>query len=121
MDVFSVPQVTPEVAEAERASVMEDQQRAIWSIPSYIEQSAYFYVCCPTAKHENGRTCSFSSWRGRGWCRMEEAVNFLSPEKPGIPIILTEAPKVRLVDLFDFFLFRGSRAECSVFNGDFTC
>merc|ERR1719210_22011 len=38
-----------------------------------------------------------------------------------MPIIVTEAPKVKFVDFFDFFLFRANLRSSSVFNGRFKC
>lgn len=52
---------------------------------------------------------------------MESFANFLSPDKTMMPIVMTSAPKVSFLEFFDFFLFRASRPECSVFNGRFTC
>ena len=52
------------------------QLRAIGSIPYYIERSTYFLVVAPRAEHrETGARCDLESWRGRGWCRLEEAAN----------------------------------------------
>lgn len=48
---------------------------AVDSIPSYIERSSMMWVVVPPVKHHSleGQICDFSSWRKRGWCRMEFA------------------------------------------------
>lgn len=54
--------------------------RAVRSIPAYIERCSLMVVLAPTAWHRDaGEVCDYSSWRRRGWCRMELACALLSP------------------------------------------
>lgn len=121
LDFASVPQTTIEMPEARRKQVLAEQSRAIESIPDYFRAATYFYVCAPAAPHENGSLCDFASWRNRGWCRLEEWANILSPAKTMMPIVITDQPKVFILEFLDFFLFRAARRECSVFHGQFKC
>ena len=47
--------------------------RAVESIPAYIERSSLIVVLVPPCKHADRKDeiCDESSWRGRGWCRVE--------------------------------------------------
>lgn len=45
---------------------------AVQSIPAYIERTALIIVLAPSATHtDTHESCNVSSWRSRGWCRME--------------------------------------------------
>merc|ERR1719247_3743323 len=45
---------------------------AVRSIPAYVEHATYMIVLAPVCAHADlDMTCSFGSWRTRGWCRME--------------------------------------------------
>ena len=58
----------------EEVSVLIDQLKAaVDSIPAYIENCAEMFVVVPSIKHADraGCVCDFSTWRSRGWCRME--------------------------------------------------
>ena len=43
------------------------------SIPAYIERSTLMIILVPTCEHvdRTGELCDYSSWRRRGWCRLE--------------------------------------------------
>ena len=43
------------------------------SIPAYIERSALMIILVPTCEHvdRTAELCDYSSWRRRGWCRLE--------------------------------------------------
>ena len=61
-------------ADHEEVSVLIDQLKAaVDSIPAYIENCAEMFVVVPSIKHADraGCVCDFSTWRSRGWCRME--------------------------------------------------
>ena len=47
--------------------------KAVQSIPAYIERSSLVVVLVPPCKHadRDEEICDQSSWRGRGWCRVE--------------------------------------------------
>ena len=58
----------------EEVSVLIDQLKAaVDSIPAYIENCTEMFVVVPSIKHADraGCVCDFSTWRSRGWCRME--------------------------------------------------
>ncbi len=55
---------------------------------------------------DSGELCDLESWRGRGWCRLEEWSNYLSVHQMN-PLVITEAG-VAVEDLPDFFAFRTS-------------
>ena len=47
--------------------------KAVQSIPAYIERCSLIVVLVPPCKHADRKDeiCDESSWRGRGWCRVE--------------------------------------------------
>jgi len=47
--------------------------RAVESIPAYVERSSLIIALVPPCKHADRKDeiCDQSSWRGRGWCRVE--------------------------------------------------
>ena len=47
--------------------------KAVQSIPAYIERSSLIVALVPLCKHADreDEICDQSSWRGRGWCRVE--------------------------------------------------
>ena len=58
---------------AEVSVLIEQLKAAVDSIPAYIENCAEMFVVVPSIKHADraGCVCDFSTWRSRGWCRME--------------------------------------------------
>ena len=46
------------------------RQQAIRMIPAFVSKSALFVILCPFIRR-NGRTLSYSTWKARGWCRLE--------------------------------------------------
>ena len=110
MDYFSIPQ-----------NDSEAQLRAIHSIPLYVERSTYFMVCAPRAIHAStGEACDFSTWQGRGWCRLEEWSNLLSQHAMS-PIVISEREKVCVLETTDVLLFRAHHKKCAVGCGAFSC
>ena len=74
LDYWSIPQ-------RDSAS----QGLAIQSIPYYVSTTAAFVVLAGPWVHENGSVRDLLAWNGRGWCRMEQVSNALSPNiKPMI-------------------------------------
>jgi ankyrin repeat protein len=68
-DIFSVPQRDPEA-----------QKRAVASIVSYVNDSAFFMVLAGPWRHlDDGSVRDVRAWMKRGWCRMEWLANALSP------------------------------------------
>lgn len=78
LDYASVPQVSPGA-----------QGRAIASIFSYVNSSTVFIVLAGAWKHENGSVRDARAWMSRGWCRLEQLANVLSPVVK--PIILAQS------------------------------
>uniref|UniRef100_A0A7S2K310 Ankyrin repeat domain-containing protein n=1 Tax=Zooxanthella nutricula TaxID=1333877 RepID=A0A7S2K310_9DINO len=80
-DFFAVPQRKAGAARDELTDLNSDMRKAIASIPAYIERSRYFLVLAPEVEHADapGRFLGYSSWKGRGWCRMERMTRVLSP------------------------------------------
>ena len=68
---------------------------AVRSIPAYISNSSMFIVLAPVAMHERGMEVDVRTWGGRGWCRMERAVNVLSSDQK--PEIVVESPTSKYV------------------------
>ena len=64
----------------------ENQILAIQSIPHYIAASTYFAVVAGAWIHaDNASPRGVHAWTQRGWCRLEQLANFLSPvQKPMI-------------------------------------
>mmetsp|Transcript_54997 Transcript_54997/g.128620 ORF Transcript_54997/g.128620 Transcript_54997/m.128620 type:complete len:662 (-) Transcript_54997:63-2048(-) len=112
MDYHSIPQsgYDPEAFAA-----------AVNSIPHYVQRSNYFWICAPQGKHvELAEVRDYASWRGRGWCRLEEMANLLS-SKLKMPLIITDANKLGTYGFFDKMMSLWGRSELSVANGRFTC
>jgi len=58
---------------------------AIASIPAYVASTHAFIVLAGPWRHENDSVRDLLAWQGRGWCRMEQVANALSPKvKPVI-------------------------------------
>ena len=75
----SVPQGNPEL-----------QGQAIASIASYISDAAYFMVLAgSTWTHEWGDLRDVLAWASRGWCRLEQLANGLSPRET--PLIICQS------------------------------
>jgi len=53
--------------------LIEQLKAAVDAIPSYIERCAEMMVLVPSVKHADRKDvcCDFTTWRSRGWCRME--------------------------------------------------
>ena len=129
LDFLSVPQLLVSPTRASRTGIdcqpssqaAAAQLRAIKTIPYYIERASYFVVVAPRTIHaDTGEVCDLESWRGRGWCRLEEAANFLSLQTLN-PLVLTERPKLAVEEFADFWTFRANTRLGSVGCGAFTC
>ena len=79
LDIASIPQ-------ADR----DTQLLAIQSIPWYIGRAAYFVVLAGSGwTHESGKSRGINDWARRGWCRLEQLANFLSPAQK--PVIICQS------------------------------
>ena len=65
------------------------QMAAIGSITEYVAASSMFIVLTGPLTHENGEVRDQRAWFARGWCRMEQLANFLSPTTK--PLIIAES------------------------------
>lgn len=96
----------------------DSQLRAILSIPWYVEQSSFFFVLCPSAKHRDTKeVCDYRSWQQRGWCRFEKMVDILSRHRAA-SLILTEA-RVQPFDPAGYIehgMKRGNAPGCGAFS-----
>ena len=120
-DFFSIPQLSVEYFPARGEDAPKGKQLlAIESIPYYLERASFLVVCAPASTHvDTGKPCDLESWRGRGWCRLEEWANFLSVDAMN-PLILTEHPKLAVEEFADFWAFRANTRRGAVGCGDFT-
>lgn len=80
-DYFSIPQLLDSKWFVNSLQ-MCSQDRAIQSIPAYIDRCELFFVLCPMVESED-RTelLGPSTWESRGWCRMERQLRELLPAK----------------------------------------
>ena len=52
--------------------VIKNLQLAVDSIPAYVERSSLLLVLVPVCMHvDRQEMCNYSTWRQRGWCRLE--------------------------------------------------
>ena len=70
------------------------QLLSIQSIPAYVASTHAFLVLAGPWVHENESVRDLLAWHGRGWCRMEQVSNALSPMvKPVIGVTSTSSVK----------------------------
>eukprot|EP00913_Durusdinium_trenchii_P000887 g825.t1 len=62
---------------ASGSRVQEDMRAAVMSLHTYVAHCSFFVVLAPIQYHTSGRLMSYSSWKSRGWCQFELAVNGL--------------------------------------------
>eukprot|EP00928_Gymnodinium_smaydae_P095619 TRINITY_DN8258_c0_g4_i1.p1 TRINITY_DN8258_c0_g4~~TRINITY_DN8258_c0_g4_i1.p1 ORF type:complete len:619 (-),score=110.23 TRINITY_DN8258_c0_g4_i1:24-1880(-) len=90
-DWFGIPNITK--GQAEQYDNSSDLIKAMSSIPAYVEACNMFLVMAPVLKHyDTGTLCSMSSWRTRGWCRVEMACSALSKKTIDDEIIMVTSP-----------------------------
>jgi len=119
MDFFSIPQISDRVGSFDQC--LEENLKAVNSIPAYVERCDYFWVLTPNAVHaDSGIVCDFDSWRSRGWCRLEEWANALCLNRK-MPLVISDARKLATVGSIDFILSHLGRPEKAACNGQFSC
>ena len=81
-DYFSCPQKS----QPESQGQVSKQAQAIASIHAYVAECSFFFALCPFM-HDlvTNEVLDASSWRNRGWCRLERAMRELS-EGPWIMV-----------------------------------
>jgi hypothetical protein len=96
-DYWSIPRNTRFNHEV---ATIEDVNKAIDSIPYYIEQSSLFMILAPSCVVES-RTHSYVTWRRQGWSRMEMICARLSARdmpflicSGGKPELATNVPQI---------------------------
>merc|ERR1719331_2222049 len=73
IDFMSIPQTV-----AYDPECSGNLQLAVDSIPAYVERSSLLLVLVPVCMHvDRHQMCNFSTWRQRGWCRLEFIAAFL--------------------------------------------
>lgn len=67
---------------------------AVKSIAAYIERSALVIILVPNCEHGDLKDtmCDMSSWRGRGWCRLELAGAVLA--RTNVRLMVVRGPEV---------------------------
>merc|ERR1719482_2310711 len=65
-------------SDTSEGAVLRKLQLAVDSIPAYVERSSLLLVLVPVCMHvDRHQMCNFSTWRQRGWCRLEFLAAFL--------------------------------------------
>lgn len=88
---------------------------AVQSIAAYVERASLLLVLAPVCMHkETGHSCNFSSWRTRGWCRLEMMSAILSSNDVRV-MVCTGA------EATPFLLHPFEAPRIPVGHGDFSC
>eukprot|EP00928_Gymnodinium_smaydae_P095841 TRINITY_DN8323_c0_g5_i1.p1 TRINITY_DN8323_c0_g5~~TRINITY_DN8323_c0_g5_i1.p1 ORF type:complete len:539 (-),score=79.80 TRINITY_DN8323_c0_g5_i1:171-1787(-) len=121
LDYAAIPQVgVREAAVDVSEKFREAQQKAVNSIPAYVEAATNLWVMAPSCIHVDRKTeCNYATWSRRGWCRVEDWVNEFSMAASR-PIIVEGAGNVWVEDVTEKLTCRAQRGH-SALNGDFTC
>lgn len=111
IDYISIPQVCC-CSEAEKRQVQAEMRAAVMSLHTYVAHCSFFVILAPIQYHESGRLMSRCSWKSRGWCQFELAVNGLlgSGTKP---VLHVDGKIIWHVNYFSFW-------QMSPCTGDFT-
>lgn len=89
-DYFSCPQFA---AALPGQDVGKELQKAISSIPAYVERSEFFMILAPSMRHaDRDLVLGYSSWRSRGWCRAERAARALAVGGHQNRMVVVEGP-----------------------------
>eukprot|EP00971_Amphidinium_carterae_P143217 2837409-Amphidinium_carterae.1 len=111
MDYHSIPQAASE----------ETFHAAVSSILYYVERCDYFWVCAPPTTHkETKERKDYSTWRQRGWCRLEQTTNLLSRTLK-MPLVVTNMSKIATQSFLENLEMLWGKPENSVACGSFTC
>lgn len=109
VDYLSIPQ---------DPSRVDEQALAINCIPAYTAKSRLMIVLCPPSEHTvTGESCELSSWRKRGWCRLE--LMSMTWTHSRFPVMIAESTdSLRIGAELMPKKMNASQAAC---NGEFTC
>lgn len=117
LDYCSIPQpgAEEELAElgAPRGDVSTHHAKAIRSMPAYLERVALMIVLAPAARHaDTGAVCNLSSWRLRGWCRMEYLSTAMARNPIAVMVCSNRSPH---------FILPDDMLALTAGAGEFTC
>ena len=100
----------------DRSRVQELLSEATESIPSYIERSTLMLVLVPPSQHydREGEFVTYSSWRGRGWCRFEFLAATLTRERVRIMAVFGPESSAHFMSTTDALILPPG-------TGSFTC
>ena len=106
-DYFSVPQLESGLEGRGHAT---NQAKAIASIHAYVKECSFFFALCPVIQDcASKKVLDASSWRRRGWCRLEQTMRELSD---GSWILVHSAVQMEVI-------LRTNAFNGSVGEGDF--
>lgn len=109
VDYLSIPQ---------DPSRTDEQTLAINCIPAYTAKSRLMIVLCPPSEHAvTGESCELSTWRKRGWCRLE--LMSMTWTHPRFPVMIAESPDSLRIGAE--LMPKKMNASQSACNGEFTC
>lgn len=77
-DFFSVPQPVCAIAESNQHTTDELLVKAVASLASYVAYCQVFLVLAPSVRHDQGFVTDYTTWKSRGWCRLERLARALS-------------------------------------------
>lgn len=112
-DWFAIPQITAR-CQSVSPTIGSSVQDAIDSIPSYVEAVDMFIALCPSSQH-SGRSglCDYSTWRSRGWCRVELLAAVLSQRQMRM-LVVRSATNAFIMFPNDIFSARPGMGEFAV-------
>jgi ankyrin repeat protein len=120
MDFISIPQTLGLLSEAHVRTALNDQAKAVWSIPYYIKNSGNFWICAPSTLGRDGVAASYESWAARGWCRLEDVTNTLTKLGDGRALLVTHLFGERPALTADRILVYSQRYN-AVLTGAYSC
>mmetsp|Transcript_8939 Transcript_8939/g.22503 ORF Transcript_8939/g.22503 Transcript_8939/m.22503 type:complete len:751 (-) Transcript_8939:234-2486(-) len=90
-------------------------QKAVSSIHAYVRCSDLFLVLVPVSRHADRElTCNYSTWRSRGWCRLElQAATLRAGETP---VMVCPGAKST-----PYFAYPWDVWQLSAGEGEYTC
>jgi len=77
-DFFSVPQPACSIAESNQHTTDELLIQAVASLAAYVAHCQVFLVLAPSVRHDENFLIDYTTWKSRGWCRLERLARALS-------------------------------------------
>jgi len=104
-----------ESSSEEHAHLVGDLQKAVASIPEYVECSDLLLVLVPVCKHhDRDVVCNYSTWRSRGWCRVELQAALL--KHGNIHVMVCNGAETT-----PFFIYPSDAWQLVAGEGEYTC